>query len=261
MQKAVASEVVATAHGLVVIGSKGPGTRVWFLPTKKAHASERLNEFMLPWEPPRGSPAALLPSGKLLVVGRDGASLTVEEGRSPQPGPMLGNVVVEGLSPEGVAFARGPRFFRYVDGAWRDEGAKTEDVRSVRAVEGELAVGADGDAWLGPAWKKLALKTKARLNCLSGPWIGGEGVVLERKGKTVKAHAVKGEVTAIAAWGKGVVMVVGGALVDLKGKAVKAPPELSGLSAHGGTLWCVSRGALFGTTDLKRWTKKALPKR
>lgn len=58
MQKAAASEVVATAHGLVVIGSKGPGTRVWFLPAKKAHASERLNEFMLPWEPPRESPAA-----------------------------------------------------------------------------------------------------------------------------------------------------------------------------------------------------------
>ncbi len=275
MKKAVASEVIATEHGLVVVGSKGPGTRVWFLPTRKTRLSERLNEFTMPWEPPRESPAALLPSGKLLVVGRDCQSLTVEPERSPQPGALIGNAVVEGLSPEGVAFARGPKFFRYVEGAWVDEGpaeknsglslterirARISSQRSVRAVAGELAVGADGDAWLGPTWKKIDLKTKARLNCISGPWIGGDDVVLERKGKTFKVHKVKGSVTSIAAWGKSAVLLIDEALVDLKGKAIKAPPQLSSISAHGDTLWCVSKGALFHTSDLRRWERKALPK-
>lgn len=260
MKKAVASEVIATEHGLVVVGSKGPGTRVWFLPTRKTRLSERLNEFTMPWEPPRESPAALLPSGKLLVVGRDCQSLTVEPERSPQPGALIGNAVIEGLSPEGVAFARGPKFFRYVDGAWVDEGPAEKSTRSVRAVAGELAVGADGDAWLGPTWKKIDLKIEARLNCISGPWIGGDDVVLERKGKTFKVHKVKGSVTSIAAWGKSAVLLIDEALVDLKGKPIKAPPQLSSISAHGDTLWCVSKGALFHTSDLRRWERKALPK-
>ncbi len=276
MSKAIASEVIASPHGLVVIGSRGPGTRLWYLPKQQASASTRLHEFVMPWEPPRESPAALLPSGKLLVVGRDGGSLTLEPGRSPQPGPVIGNAVIEGLSADGVAFARGPTFFRYVEGAWRDEGPAEDDaglsmdelirasatsLRSVRACEGDLAVGAQGDVWLGPTWTKVAVKTKAQLNCVSGRWIGGEDVVLERKGKTFKVHEVRGSVSSITAWGPGALLIIDGALFDLKGEPAKAPPQISSISAQDGTLWCVSRGGLFETNDLRRWVRKTLPKR
>jgi hypothetical protein len=229
------------------------------------------------FEPPRGPPAALLPSGALLVVGRDAQSLTVEVDRSPQPGPMIGNVVVEGLSTDGVAFASGPKFFRFSERAWHLEGpaedpalakldiaaqiaASMKSIRRVRALDQGFAVGADGDAWLGPKWKKLALKTKARLNCVAGPWVGGDGVVLERKGKTIKAHKVKGEVTSIAAWKKSALLVINGALVDLKGKPVKAPPQLTSISSFGESLWCVSKGGVFETTDLRSWRRQPLPK-
>jgi hypothetical protein len=266
MSKAIANEVIASEHGLVVVGSKGPGTRVWFLPKQKTKASERLIEFSLRWEPPRGTPAAILPSGKLLVVGRNCESLTLEPGRSAQPGPLIGNAVIEGVSPEGVAFGRGPVFFRYVEGAWVNESPPREDLtfkerlassRSVRAVSGELAVG--DEVWLSA--KPVTVKTKARFNCIAGNWVGGDKVVLERKGKTFTQHTVAGNVTSIAEWGKRVLLLINGVIVDLKGTPVKAPPEIESFSAHDGTFWCVSRGALFQSTDLKRFTRKVLPAR
>lgn len=277
MKKAVATEVIVTQYGLVVIGSRGPGTRIWFRPANKTRASERLSEFIMPFEPPRESPAALLPSGKLLVVGRNCQSLTVEVDRSPQPGPVIANAVLEGLSPDGVAFARGPQFFRYVDGAWVNEGPaedpkvaklsiteqiahRMKSMRGVNSADQGLAVGADGDAWLGPKWKKLALKTKATLRCVSGGWVGGDGVVLERKGKVFKAHKVKGSVTSICAWKKGALLVIDGQLFDLKGTQVKAPPELTSVSAFGDFVCCISRGGLFESTDARQWHRKSFGK-
>ncbi len=261
MKKAVAVEVIASEHGLVVIGGRGPGTRVWFRPANKARLSDRLTEFNMPFEAPRGVPAALLPSGKLLVVGRNSESLTVEVDRSPQPGPRVGPVEIEGLSPDGVAFGRGPQFFRYVEGSWRAEGpAAGPEPRPVRAADGGLAIGADGDAWLAPTWKKVPLKTKAKLNCIAGAWIGGAGVALERKGKLFKLHQIGNEVTAICAWKKGALLVVGGLLFDLSGKPVKAPPNLTSISSWNDELWCVSRGGLYSSTDARAWRRKALPK-
>jgi hypothetical protein len=173
---------------------------------------------------------------------------------------VLANTLIDGLSPDGVAFAEGPLFLRYRDGAWVPEGSVETPPRRVNVIAGAIALGAEGAAWFAPTWKPLALKTKAALHCTDGAWIGGDGVVLERTGKTFKAHRVKGSVTAITAWGKSVLLMIDGALVDLKGTRLKAPPELTSISAHDGVLWCVSRGGLFETGDLRRWNRKALPK-
>jgi hypothetical protein len=273
--KSVASEVSACANGLVVVGSKGPGTRVWFRPTGALH----LHEFILPFVPPRESPAALLPGGRLLVVGRNGESMIIEGGRSPQPGPVLANVVLEGLSTDLVVFARGPRFFRFVDGAWKDE-SPAEDkalakldvtarirhtihaMRGVAAVGDGLAVGADGDCWVvaKAGWKKVPAKTKASLRCAANGWAGGEGVLLERKGKVFKAHKISGDVTSICGWKKGALVVIDGALFDQKGTRLKAPAEMSSIASHGGELFCIARGGLYESSDAREWRRKALPK-
>jgi hypothetical protein len=201
----------------------------------------------------------LLPSGKLLVVGRNGESLTLEVERSPQPGPPLANVVLDGLSPDGVAFAVGPRFFRYVEGAWKDEGAH-DDEEHVSALDEGLAVGGAGNAWLAPSWKPVKTKTTAELRCVSGGWVGGDGVVLERKARGFKAHEVGGKVSSICPWKKGALMVIDGALFDLKGTPVKAPPQLTSISAYEDAVFCVSKGALFESTDARTWRRKPLTK-
>lgn len=273
--KSVASEVSASANGLVVVGSKGPGTRVWFRRPNAPH----LYEFILPFVPPRETPAALLPSGRLLVVGRNGESMIVEGGRSPQPGPVISNVVLEGLSTDLVAFGRGPRFFRFVEGSWRDESpaedktsAKLEvterirhsihAMRGVAAVGDGLAVGADGDCWAAArgSWKKVASKTKASLRCVAQGWAGGDGVVLERKGQVFHVHRISGEVTSICRWKKGALVVIDGALFDHRGTRLKGPPEITSIASHGDELFCVGRGALFESNDARDWRRKALPK-
>jgi hypothetical protein len=273
--KSVASEVSACANGLVVVGHKGPGTRVWFRPAGALH----LHEFVLPFEPPRELPAALLPGGRLLVVGRNGESMIIEGGRSPQPGPVIGNVVVEGLSTDMVAFARGPRFFRFVDTGWVDESPAVDEgrakldvtarirqtihaMRGVAAVADGLAVGADGDCWIAAkgAWKKVPSKTKASLRCLANGWAGGDHVLLERSGKVFKAHRIAGDATSICGWKKGALAVIDGALFDQRGARLKGPPEISSIASHGGELFCVSRGGLFESSDAREWRRRALPK-
>lgn len=273
--KSVASEVSACANGLVVVGHKGQSTRVWFRPKGELH----LHEFIVPFEPPRETPAALLTGGRLLVVGRNGESMIVAGGRSPQPGPVIANVVVEGLSPDLVVFARGPRFFRFVDGAWVDESPAEDQalakldvtarirhtihaMRGVSAAGDGLAVGADGDCWIAAkgGWKKVPAKTKASLHCVADGWAGGEGVVLERTGKVFNAHRIAGNVTSICSWNKGALVVIDGALFDHHGARLKGPPELSSIASHGGELFCVSRGGLFESRDAREWRRKALPK-
>lgn len=273
--KSVASEVSACANGLVVVGNKGPGTRVWFRPPGALH----LHEFTLPFVPPRETPAALLPGGRLLVVGRNGESMLIEGGRSPQPGPVLANVVLEGLSTDLVAFGRGPRFFRFVEGAWRDE-SPAEDkalskldvtarirhtihaMRGVAAVGDGLAVGAEGDCWVAAkgGWKKVPPKTKASLRCVAGGWAGGDGVVLEHKGKVFKAHKISGDVTSICRWKKGALVVIDGALFDHRGTRLKGPAEITSIASHGDELFCIARGALFESSDAREWRRKPLPK-
>ncbi len=271
MAKPLASEVIASEHGLVVIGTRGPGTRVWFQPAGDIH----FHEVVLPFEPPREAPAALLPGGRLLIIGRNGQSMVIEAGRSPQPGPVLRNVVVEGLSADLVAFARGPHFFRFVAGAWVDETPKLKPaaaaldlqarlhaMRGVAAAGHGFAVGDDGDVWVAAAsgWKKAPAKTRAPLRCASGHWAGGDGVLLERKGKVFLARKLSGDVTAVCPWKKGALVVVGETLFDHLGKPVKNPGRVTSISARGEHVYCVANGRLFESTDAKNWKRRVLPK-
>jgi hypothetical protein len=263
MSKPAAADVILSPHGLVIVGTRGPGTRLWFRPTGKT----QLTEFRMPFLPPRESPAALLPDGRLLVVGRNGETMLLQAGRTPQPGPLLQQVVLEGLSPTAVAFGVGPRFFRFVDGAWRDESptsapAAEQAHRHVAAVGDGFAVGSDGDCWVGPAWKKAKVKTDANLRCAQELWAAGEGATLQRKGKTFTVTKVNGDVTSIAPWGKGALMVVDGVLRDHTGTLLgkKAPQKVSSVSAIEGCVWCVADGALFESTDARVWRRKSLPR-
>ena len=259
MSKATASEVILSAQGLVVIGARGPGTRVWYRPT----GTTRLHEHTLKFEPPRESPAALMPGGRLLVVGRNGEAILIEAGRTPQPVPALGNGVVEGLSPDLVAFCRGPHFYRLVEGKWRDESPEQgEAQRGVGAVGG-YAVGAEGDCWVPDpkGWKRTKLKTTATLTCAQGEWAGGPGVVVQRLAKSFKLHPVKGTVTAVCPWGKSALVLVDGTLRELSGAPVKAPPRITSVSAHGDALAVISNGSLLERTGPReRWERRSLPK-
>lgn len=253
MSRPIASEVRVSAHGVVAIGRGGLGTRVYF----RARGVTRLELLTLRFEAPRGAPATLLPDGRLLVVGRRGECLLVTAGRSPQPGPPLSKVVVDGVSVDGVAFAPGPAFFRFAAGGWVDERLPGE--ARVNAV-GDLAVGDGGAAWVyGPGWEPLSTKTKANLGCAAGAWAGGEGVVVERTAKGVVAYAVKGTVTSIAPWKKSALLVIDGRLVELGGAVLKAPGQLTSISSHGDALWCVANGSVFETSDLKRFRRQVLP--
>ena len=260
MSKPFVTEVIVSASGVVVIGSRGPRTRVWF----RVPSATRFYEVALTYDPPTGSPAALLPDGRLLVVGRKGESMLLREGRSPNPGPVLRDVTLDGVSSTLVAFAPGPRLFRYAEGAWVDESpaAPAAGPRTVAAVGDGFAVGADGDCWVAAAggWKKTKVKTTASLRCAAGAWAGGEGVVLERLPKSFRVHEVTGTVSAICPWKKGALLVIGGALFDLEGARVKAPAQCTSIGSHGDFVALIANGSLYESTDAKRWTRKALPK-
>jgi hypothetical protein len=259
MSKPIATEVRVSAHGQVVIGRRTLGTSVYFRPTGVA----RFEELVLRFEPPRRTPATLLADGRLLVVGRNGETLLVSVGRTPQPGPST--VSVEGLSVEGVVFAKGPRFFRFVNGGWRNESPEGSaptlaDQRSVFAM-GDFAVGEGPSLWVfgDQRWSAIANPAAAPLSCAAGAWAGGVGEVLERRGKRFVTHAVRGTVSAICPWHDSALLVIDGRLVDLQGRAFKAPGSVSSIAAHDNVLWCLANGSLFESTDLKRFRRQVLP--
>jgi hypothetical protein len=256
MSRPIASEVRVSAHGVVAIGREKSGARVYFRP----NGVTRFQLLALRFAPPPGPPATLLPDGRLLVVGRGGEGLLVNAGRSPQPAPSLPQVPVEGLSADGVAYARGPVFFRFVAGAWVDErGVANTAPREVHAV-GDFAVGDDGDAWVpGRPWASAATKTTVRLTCAGGAWAAGEGVALQRTAKRFVAHPVRGAATSICPWKDGALLVVDGRLVDLGGAVFKAPGHVTSVAAHGDVLWCVANGSLFESSDLRRFRRQVLP--
>ncbi len=258
MSKPVASEVRVSAHGLVIIGRGALGTSVYFRPT----GVTRLEELVLRFEAPRQTPATLLADGRLLVVGRHRETLLVSAGRTPQPGPSIGvKHELAGLSVDGVAFAQGPRFFRFVANAWVDESPEAAaSPLSVSAV-GDFAVGDGGEVWVPGAarWSTIATPTLATLGCAAGAWAGGANAVLERRGKRFEVHTVKGTVTSLCPWDDSALLVIDGRLVDLRGRVVKTPGTVSSIAAHGGALWCVANGSVFETTDLKRFRRQVLP--
>jgi hypothetical protein len=256
MSKPVATEVRVSAHGVVVIGRRPTVTSVYFRP----NGVTRLEELVLRFAPTPQTPAALLPDGRLLVVGRSGESLLVSAGRTPQPGPTC-PVPPTGLSGEGVVFAPGPRLLRFVAGAWVDESPALEGPPVELAAVAQFAVGAGGSIWAPGKgrWSKQKSPTAAALGCASGAWVGGVGVTVERDGKKLVAHAVKGTVTAIAPWKDSALLLVDGRLVDLKGRVLKTPGTVSSISAHGEAFWCVANGSVFESTDLKRFRRQVLP--
>lgn len=257
MSKAIASEVIVSAHGLLVVGMRGPRTRLWFRPT----GTTRLVEHSMQLQAPVGPPAALMADGRVLLLGRNGEAMVLQAGRSSQPALALKQGgVVWGLSPDLVAVTEGPRFFAFEKGAWVEVGPQAETPPKAVVALSAFAVGEACWAPTSGKWAQVALKTKAKLRCTSGEWAGGEGVVLQRGPKGFRVQKIDGTVSAICPWKKSALMVVDGVLRDLDGTALKAPAQIASVSAFGDSMACIAKGSFFETTDGRRWERRALPK-
>lgn len=116
-----ASECLVGPLGILVVGSREPGTRI------VASTIAGFVELALPFEPPRGLPVAWLTGSRFVAVGRDGSYLiaslsgtTAHVERRAITAPS----VIRGVTGR-FAYAAGPQFFVLRDDHFVDDGPMT----------------------------------------------------------------------------------------------------------------------------------------
>jgi hypothetical protein len=270
MHQAIATEVCVTEHGLVIVGHYGTGTNIWYGIVGESHLSQYKMEF----EPPKQSPATLLPDGRLLVVGRDSVCMTVHKSGTVRQASIPGQPIISGLSDDGVAYGGGPCFFRFENEQWNaafaevrrpesnsfDEDSILNEAvsfESVTCVGKTIAFGNRASCWVlnKNVWQKSDATFVRRMACAHGSWAAGSRVVLkyDDDANTFHAFEVTDDVSAIAGFRDYAVICMNGNLFNHLGLRLNGPSGVRSISAHESRLVCVAGGAVFETHDFLSW--------
>jgi hypothetical protein len=269
------TECLPGREGVVLVGTRGPGTRV----ARKLHHGRWL-EIELPFEPTKSLPVAWRPDGSLLIVGKHNKALSVDRNGKTTPltldATLLAGVVSAGAVI--IAYGMGPEFFIEQPGrSFARESGNAIKMKLMTTVaigtQITIAVERNGVLWKrgqpGDWWRPLSFPgPKPQFYCAAvqgeAIFIGGTGGTLLRcDSKGVKGIHLSGledqTIYSLAAT-RGMLFAVTDSGLLAIGKngvrQVKLPSSgsVSHVSALDDQIYCVQEGRVLTSQRGVKWT-------